>query len=83
MEDESHAFELTRYLHLNPVRASIVERPEEDAWSNCQDYLGMHKMVARVEHRRGEDRAWDRRLAKLSERLQTSGDAPQKLNVKT
>jgi REP element-mobilizing transposase RayT len=227
VEDESHALELTRYVHLNPVRARIVERPEQYGWSSYQDYLGMRKapawldwetvvgelakkrsrarsayrrfveaglspppqsplaaavgglflgsaewvdgwrrrlsgepvregvpaqrqlawrptledvvgavsqsfgvaaadlcvsrrhgndarsaaiylarrmtdeavgvigeyfggvsrpaiskMVARVEHRRGEDRAWDRRLAKLSERLRTSGDAPQKLYVK-
>jgi hypothetical protein len=31
------------------------------------------KMVARVEHRRGEDRAWNRRLVGLLQRLRTSG----------
>ena len=30
------------------------------------------KTVARVENRRQEDRAWNRRLAKLSQRLMTS-----------
>jgi hypothetical protein len=43
VEDESHALELTRYVHLNPARATIVQRPEEYAWSSYQDYLGMRK----------------------------------------
>ncbi len=43
VEDDSHAIELTRYVHLNPVRASLVERPEEHAWSSYQDYLAVRK----------------------------------------
>jgi chromosomal replication initiation ATPase DnaA len=31
--------ELTRYIHLNPVRARIVERPEAYDWSSYRDYL--------------------------------------------
>ena len=46
VEQESHALELSRYLHLNAVRASIVERPEEYAWSSYQDYLGKRKTPA-------------------------------------
>ena len=38
--------------YLQQRRALIVERPEEYAWSRRQDYLGIHKMVARVENRR-------------------------------
>jgi putative transposase len=38
VEDESHALELTRYIHLNPVRAGIVERPEQYPWSSYQDF---------------------------------------------
>ena len=41
VENDSHALELTRYVHLNPVRASIVVRPEEYAWSSYQDYLAV------------------------------------------
>lgn len=41
------------------------------------------KTVARAESRRGEDRAWDRRLAGLSERLRWSEGAPRKFRVKT
>ena len=29
VEDESHSWELTRYLHLNPVRANMVEHPSD------------------------------------------------------
>jgi len=43
VEDDSHALQLTRYVHLNPVRASIVERPEEYGWSSYQDYLAVRK----------------------------------------
>lgn len=43
VEDDSHALELTRYVHLNPVRASIVEQLEEYGWSSYQDYLAVRK----------------------------------------
>ncbi|NLX97274.1 MAG: hypothetical protein GXY83_13955 [Rhodopirellula sp.] len=46
VEDESHALELTRYIHLNAVRARMVERPEEYAWSSYQDYLALRKAPA-------------------------------------
>lgn len=43
VENESHALELTRYVHLNAVRAEIVQRPEQYAWSSYRDYLGLRK----------------------------------------
>jgi REP element-mobilizing transposase RayT len=46
VEDESHALELTRYIHLNPVRARLVERPEDYGWSSYQDFLGVRKAPA-------------------------------------
>lgn len=39
VEEESHALELSRYIHLNPVRAGMVKRPEAYEWSSCRDYL--------------------------------------------
>ncbi|MDO8602654.1 MAG: helix-turn-helix domain-containing protein, partial [Candidatus Omnitrophota bacterium] len=30
---------LTRYIHLNPVKAKIVTVPEEYPWSSCKGYL--------------------------------------------
>lgn len=39
VEDESHAAGLTRYIHLNPVRAQIASRAEDYIWSSYRDYL--------------------------------------------
>ena len=40
---DEYAKELSRYIHLNPVRAKIVEDPEEYKWSSYQDYIGLRK----------------------------------------
>lgn len=32
---------LSRYIHLNPVRAKMVEAPEDYAWSSYQYYIGL------------------------------------------
>ncbi len=34
-----YAKELSRYIHLNPVRAKIVETPEEYDWSSYKCYI--------------------------------------------
>jgi len=34
---------LTRYIHLNPVRAGIVSRPGEYPWSSYRAYLGLRR----------------------------------------
>jgi putative transposase len=39
VEKEAHLMALTRYIHLNPVRAGIVERPEEYFWSSYREYI--------------------------------------------
>jgi putative transposase len=31
------------YIHLNPVRAGLVEKEEEYSWSSCADSYGMRK----------------------------------------
>ena len=78
--------------HGNEARSAAIyfaRRVTDEAVGVLGEYFGgvsraaISQIMARVENRRGEDRAWDRRLAKLSERLQTSGDAQPKLNVKT
>ncbi len=40
VEADSYAQELSRYIHLNPVRAGIAQRPEEYAWSSYREYTG-------------------------------------------
>jgi hypothetical protein len=40
---DEYAKELSRYIHLNPVRAKMVEAPEEYDWSSYQFYVGKQK----------------------------------------
>ena len=43
VEADEYATELSRYIHLNPVRAGIVARPEEYQWSSYRKYIGQGK----------------------------------------
>ena len=38
VEDETYLWTVTRYVHLNPVRAKIVEHPAAWAWSSYPGY---------------------------------------------
>ena len=40
---DEYAKELSRYIHLNPVRAKMVKAPEEYEWSSYQFYIGEKK----------------------------------------
>ena len=39
VDEDSYFLELTRYIHLNPVRARIVTSPQEYKWSSYQGYI--------------------------------------------
>jgi hypothetical protein len=39
VEDESYYWTVSRYIHLNPVRAGLVERPEDWEWSSYPGYV--------------------------------------------
>lgn len=39
VEDESYSWELSRYVHLNPVRAKMVSDPEEYRWGSYTAYF--------------------------------------------
>jgi len=43
VEIDEYAKELSRYIHLNPVRAKMVKTPEEYEWSSYQFYIGLQK----------------------------------------
>ncbi len=43
IEVDEYAKELSRYIHLNPVRAGMVSRPEEYRWSSYSNYIGERK----------------------------------------
>ncbi len=40
---DSYALMLSVYIHLNPIRAKMVERPDEYVWSSYLDYAGKRK----------------------------------------
>jgi len=39
VEKDSYLLELSRYIHLNPVRAGMVKRPEAYRWGSYPSYL--------------------------------------------
>lgn len=41
VEIDEYAKELSRYIHLNPVRAKITKTPEQYEWSSYQFYTGV------------------------------------------
>jgi len=40
VDKDAYFLELTRYIHLNPVRAGIISKPEGYQWSSYRGYLG-------------------------------------------
>jgi sulfatase maturation enzyme AslB (radical SAM superfamily) len=43
---DAYAQELSRYIHLNPIRAGITKRPEEYLWSSYRYYINMDSKPA-------------------------------------
>jgi len=39
VDGDSYFLELTRYIHLNPVRAKMVELPQDYKWSSFKGYI--------------------------------------------
>ena len=48
--------EKVQYIHLNPVRAGLVERAEEWQWSGVHDYTGGLRATFRPNRALGIDR---------------------------
>ncbi|MFA6004436.1 MAG: transposase [Elusimicrobiota bacterium] len=42
--DEAHLMRLTRYIHLNPVRANLINDPADWKYSSYREYLGADTM---------------------------------------
>jgi putative transposase len=40
VEADAYALALSRYIHLNPVRAGMVVKPEDYPWSSYRSYIG-------------------------------------------
>lgn len=43
VDKDEYAKELSRYIHLNPVRANMVSVPEDYEWSSYNQYIGKNK----------------------------------------
>ncbi|MCH5138910.1 transposase [Clostridiaceae bacterium UIB06] len=43
VEEDSYVLETSRYIHLNPVRAKMVEKPDIYEWSSYSMYIGKEK----------------------------------------
>jgi REP element-mobilizing transposase RayT len=46
VEKEAYFLTLSAYIHLNPVRAEIANKPEEYGWSSFNDYLRFEKSIS-------------------------------------
>jgi putative transposase len=40
VDADSYAAELSRYIHLNPIRVGLAERSEDYPWSSYRSYIG-------------------------------------------
>jgi putative transposase len=50
IDKDSYLIPLSRYVHLNAVRARVVERPEQYRWSSYSGYIGRGKEYGWVEY---------------------------------
>ncbi|MGH4139603.1 REP-associated tyrosine transposase [Clostridium sp.] len=41
IEDDAQLLTTSRYIHLNPVRANMVDKPEEYKWSSYSIFIGV------------------------------------------
>lgn len=48
VDNDRYLTELTRYIHLNPVRAKIVSKPGNYEWSSYQVYVGLEKDLSQL-----------------------------------
>lgn len=43
IEEDRYVLEVSRYIHLNPVRANMIKKPEDYKWSSYCMYIGNEK----------------------------------------
>jgi putative transposase len=52
IEEDGYFLEVSRYIHLNPVRAGLVQRPADWAWSSCAGYCQARRALPWVTYGR-------------------------------
>jgi len=43
IDTESYLLQTSKYIHLNPVKAGIVEKPIQYPWSSYGVFMGLYK----------------------------------------
>ena len=79
IEDQGYFLEVSRYIHLNPVRAGLVERPELWPWGSCPGYVRAAKSLEWITYDRvlGEfGHAASRARRAYGRFLRVASDAP-------
>lgn len=49
VEEDTYCVKLSSYIHLNPVRARIIDNINEYEWSSFLDYTGNRKSIERLD----------------------------------
>lgn len=49
IQNDAYSLALTRYIHLNPVKANLAAKAEDYAWSSAAQYLGLRGGIANPE----------------------------------
>ncbi len=88
VEREAHYAELSRYIHLNPVRAGVVTQPEAYMWSSFRGYYRARWTLDWVNYDRvlsefGSDRSQARRAYRrfVEEGMRGRGESPLRAAV--
>lgn len=50
VDKDAYLLEVSRYVHLNPVRAKVVNKPEQYVWSSYPGYIAKSKEIPWVEY---------------------------------
>ncbi len=84
VDKENYLLELSRYIHLNPVRSHMVEKPEEYAWSSYSGYILSRRVKPWIEYSWimgvfGEGKASRKKYKEYVERLTKDGELSGKL----
>lgn len=45
IEDDKQMLETSTYIHLNPVRARMVNKPEDYQWSSYKEFIGTDEVT--------------------------------------
>jgi len=55
VDSDAYALRLSRYIHLNPVKAGLVKSPEEWGFSSYSNYVGLRQgTLLRMENLRDQ-----------------------------